>query len=267
VLDVDATIAALTAQPERTALLVDFDGSLSAIVERAEDARPLPEAVAQLSRLASQLGRVAVVSGRPAEFLATHLPVTGVDFVGLYGMETLIDGAHAIDERALPFLDEVKGATDAAERVLPADLIERKSGVCVVLHWRPAPDREAQVRALATDLAAQFGLTQLVGRKAIELRPPVAIDKGDATRALIEGFAVGAFAGDDTGDLPAFAALADAATDGTLDVAVRIGVHSPEAPPELEGAVDVLVDGPFGLVALLARVADEIGEPHGGRPR
>ena len=43
---------------------------------------------------------------------------------------------------------------------------------------------------------------------AVELRPPVAIDKGDAVRALVEGFDVGAFAGDDTGDLPAFAALA-----------------------------------------------------------
>jgi trehalose 6-phosphate phosphatase len=267
VLDADATIAALTAQPEHTALLVDFDGSLSPIVERAEDARPLPEAVTQLSRCSARLGRVAVVSGRPAEFLARHLPVPGATFVGLYGMERLVDGTRTVDARVTPYLDDVAAAVADIRLVLPDDLIEPKSGVSVTLHWRPAPERADEVLAVAEKIARARGLTPLRTRMAVELRPPVAIDKGDATRALIEGFAVGAFAGDDTGDLPAFAALAAAVTDGTLDAAVRIGVHSPEAPPELADAVDVLVDGPAGLVALLARVADEIGEPHGGSSR
>ena len=65
----DATVQALTEQPERTALLVDFDGSLAPIVERPEDARPLPAAITQLARLVPRLGRVGVVSGRPVEFL------------------------------------------------------------------------------------------------------------------------------------------------------------------------------------------------------
>ena len=43
---------------------------------------------------------------------------------------------------------------------------------------------------------------------AIELRPPIDVDKGDAANALIAGFDVAAFVGDDTGDLPAFAELA-----------------------------------------------------------
>ena len=63
-IDADATVAALTEHPRDTALLVDFDGSLSPIVERAADARPLPGAPEVLGRLAAVLGRVAVVSGR-----------------------------------------------------------------------------------------------------------------------------------------------------------------------------------------------------------
>ena len=265
-LDLDATIAALTARPERTALLVDFDGSLAPIVERAEAARPLPDAVAQLSRLAARLGRVGVVSGRPAEFLAAHLPVPGATFVGLYGMEHLVDGTRTVDPRVTPYLTAVAAAVADARTRLPDDLVEPKSGVSVTLHWRPAPERADEVLAVADEVARRRGLAPLRTRMAVELRPPVAIDKGDATRALVDGFAVGAFAGDDTGDLPAFAALTDAVAEGVLEAAVRIGVHSPEAPPELDGAVDVLVDGPAGLVALLARVADEIGEPQGGSP-
>jgi trehalose 6-phosphate phosphatase len=258
VLDADATVAALTQRPDRTALLVDFDGSLSPIVERAEDARPLPEAIAQLARLAERLGRVAVVSGRPVAFLAAHVPIAGITYAGLYGMERLADGSRTIDPRVVPYLDAVAAATSELAQRLPAALVEPKAGVSVTLHWRPSPDRAEEVCAVADEVARRHGLTQLRTRMAVELRPPVALDKGDATRALVDGFEVGAFAGDDTGDLPAFAALGRAVDEGALRQAVRIGVHSPEAPPELVTAVDLLVDGPAGLAALLARVADEI---------
>jgi trehalose 6-phosphate phosphatase len=258
VLDVDATIAALTRRPERTALLLDFDGSLSPIVERAEDARPLPEGIVQLARLAARLGRVGIVSGRPVEFLAAHVPIPGVTYAGLYGMEQLSGGSRSIDPRVVPYLDAVAAATSEARRRLPADLVESKAGVSVTLHWRPSPERAEEVVTVAEEIARRHGLARLRTRMAVEVRPPVAIDKGDATRALVDGFDVGAFAGDDTGDLPAFAALAAAVDDGAISQAVRIGVHSPEAPPELVASVDVLVDGPAGLAALLARVADEI---------
>ena len=96
---------------ERTALLFDFDGSLSPIVERTEDARPLPDAPVVLARLAAWLGRVAIVSGRPVGFLARHLPVDGLALVGLYGMEQSIDGAYSVDPRVEPYLVAVAAAT------------------------------------------------------------------------------------------------------------------------------------------------------------
>ena len=64
--------------------------------------------------------------------------------------------------------------------------------------------------------------------------------------------------GDDAGDLPAFAALRSLKQEGVLDEAIAIGVLSPEAPPELEPAVDVTVGGPHGLVAFLTGVRDQI---------
>jgi hypothetical protein len=40
---------------------------------------------------------------------------------------------------------------------------------------------------------------------------------------------------------------------------VRIGVLSPEAPPALRDAVDLAVDGPEGLLALLQAVVARVG--------
>ncbi len=263
-IDADATVAALTARPDHTVLLADFDGSLAPIVERADEARPLPDVPALLGRLATGLGRVAIVSGRPVGFLARRLPVAGLQLVGLYGMEQSIDGVYSVDPRVEPYLDAVAAATAELKARLPRELVEPKSGVSVTLHWRPMPDQAETIVEIAHELAVRHGLAELRTRMAIELRPPIEVDKAVATRRLIEGFAVGAFAGDDYGDLPAFGELTRAVGDGRLRGAIRIGVDSSEAPAELADAVDIVVAGPAGLRELLARVADEIGEPIGG---
>lgn len=263
-IDADATVVALTEQPKRTALLLDFDGSLAPIVDRTDDARPLPDAPAVLARLAACLGRVAIVSGRPVGFLARYVPVDGIELVGLYGMERHIDGEYSVDPRVRPYLVAVAAATAELEAQIPTELIERKSGISVVLHWRLAPERADAMQALAHDVARRHGLAEMPARMAVELRPPIDIDKSVAVRTLLDGFTTAAFAGDDYGDFPAFAELDRARADGRLRHAVRIGVVSAEAPPELESAVDIVVDGPGGLLALLTRVADEIGEPVGG---
>jgi trehalose-6-phosphatase len=53
------------------------------------------------------------------------------------------------------------------------------------------------------------------------------------------------YAGDDTTDLDAFAAL-----DG-LDVALRVAVVTPEAPPSLAEAADLTVGSPGELLEIL----------------
>ena len=92
---------------------------------------------------------------------------------------------------------------------------------------------------------------------AVELRPPVPVDKGTVIEELTQGATAAAFAGDDAGDLPAFAALLELVRGGTLAHAVRIGVASVEAPPEILTA-DLVVDGPAALADLLGRLASAI---------
>jgi trehalose 6-phosphate phosphatase len=252
VIDADATVAALTGRPDRTALLVDFDGSLAPIVGRADDARPLPGALSVLSRLATRLGRVAIVSGRPVGFLARHLGVDGVALVGLYGMERSIDGAYSVDPRVEPYRAAVAAATAELEARLPAEVVEPKAGLSVTLHWRPAPEQADTIREIARDVGRRHGLAELRTRMAIELRPPIDVDKSGATRALVEGFEVGAFAGDDRGDLPAFAAVRDLRARGVPGLSVCSA--SAEAPG-VAAEADLVVDGPAGVVRLLEALA------------
>ena len=253
-LDTTATIDALIERPAETVILSDYDGSLSPIVDRPSDAVALPAALDALAALVGRVGRVGIVSGRPIEFLADRLPVPGLVFAGLYGMEVMIDGRRRVDPAVLPFVDAVAAAADEADERLAGMIVERKAGVSVTFHWRMAPDRADEVLALAAELAARNGLAVLRTRFAVELRPPVAIDKGTVVDPLIAGFAVAAFAGDDRGDLAAFAALGRAVADGRIERACRIGVRSPEMPEALPDAVDCLVDGPTGLVELLAAI-------------
>ena len=184
-----------------------------------DDARPLPGAIDVLARLAAGLGRVAIVSGRPVGFLARHLPVDGLAFVGLYGMEQSIDGEYvgrsarrAVSRRGRGRDRRARGAG------CPAELVEPKSGISVTLHWRP--DARAGRRRSSrsrTRSRARHGLAELRDPHGDRAAPAdrrstraIAID------ALVDGFDVGAFAGDDYGDLPAFAALARAVDDGRL---------------------------------------------------
>jgi trehalose 6-phosphate phosphatase len=107
------------------------------------------------------------------------------------------------------------------------------------------------VTAWAERVADEAGLELRPGRMVVELRPPIAVDKGTVVEELCTGFHAAAFAGDDVGDLAAFAALDRLRADDRIVHAVRIAVQSSEEPPGLVAASDVQVDGPAGLAALL----------------
>ena len=96
------------------------------------------------------------------------------------------------------------------------------------------------------------------GRKVLEIRPPVPIDKGQAVRTLIEEPLVrGAlFAGDDVTDLDAYDALDQLQAAGTLGATIRVGVRSSEGPPAIVERADVVVDGVRGMVDVLTALAE-----------
>lgn len=251
--------APLLDAPARAAVLTDFDGSLAPIVDDPSAARPLPGAVEVLARLARVFGRVGVVSGRPASFLRRVVGAEGVVLAGLYGMEHVVDGEVTLDPSVEPWLGRAGSAAADAERALPGLYVERKSEITCVIHWRASPEREQEALAIGSDVASRHGLAAHPGRMSLELRPPVPVDKGTSVEALAAGSDAAFFAGDDRGDLEAFAALDRMVSDGRLRWAVKVAVRSEEAPAELLDGADERVAGPEELLAVLDALARAAG--------
>lgn len=252
-------LAVLRERPERAGVFVDFDGSLAPIVDDPAAARPLPGAAGVLGRLARRLGKVAVISGRPVAFLVDVLAVDGVELAGLYGMERVVEGRVVVDPRAEAYAPTVEAAADEAQRRLAGLAVERKR-LAVVIHWRGAPNREGEARAVGEELAARFGLGAFPGRCSLELRPPVDVDKGTTAVTLAAGLEAVLVAGDDRGDLAAFHALDGLVDAGALRAAVKVAVASPEAPPELLTSAHERVEGPAELLELLTGLAERLEE-------
>ncbi len=253
---VPGALAAFTRHPAAAAVFIDFDGTLAPIAADPAAARPLPGARDVLVRLARRMGLVAVVSGRPVAFLTDVLgSVPGVHLIGLYGMETAgADGAAmAVSAEVERWRPVVAEETARASREAPPGAFVEAKGLTVTLHWRAAPAAERWARRFAAVAHSDAGLVAVDGRAALELRPPVAVDKGTVVRRLAPGHRLVACFGDDVGDLPAFAALDELSARGT--VAVKVAVVDDEAPPEVAAAADVTVDGPAAAVTLLEALA------------
>jgi trehalose 6-phosphate phosphatase len=254
-----AALRPVTEDPARAAILCDIDGTLAPIVMRAEDAH-VPDKVSRLlGRAARQYGLVACISGRSAADARRIVGVGGIAYAGTHGAELLEPGATrarmspAFESWAGRVGDFVSSHDDHELRRLRAR-IERK-GPIAAFHWRGVPDEEAartRLEGIAQEAEAE-GLEIHWGRKVLEIRPPVPVDKGQAVRELIERSKVrtAVFGGDDATDLDAFAALDALVAEGALDAAVKIGVHSAEGPPAIVDQADQVVDGTDGFVAVL----------------
>jgi trehalose 6-phosphate phosphatase len=232
-------LAPLHEAPERTALIFDVDGTLAPIVPRPELALVPPATRAELERLAGRYLLLAFVSGRPGAEAERMVGVPGARYVGNHGLE--------LDDRARALVPAIEAFRDSV------GLEVEDKGLTLTYHFRAAADEEA-ARADLEQVAArarEAGLVARWGRKVLEIRPDVDADKGTAVLALIRasGARRALYAGDDTTDLDAFAAL----TVAGLEHAVRIAVDSTEAPPALASAADLVVPGPDALAVLLAR--------------
>ena len=115
-------------------------------------------------------------------------------------------------------------------------------------------------------LAASYGLRLEPGRRTLELRPPLDVDKGTATEQLAAGASAAMFVGDDRGDVAAFDVLSRLVEEGQLAHAVRVVVRSPETPAELLGRADLAVDGPHGAVELLDRLGEMLATARPSTP-
>ena len=252
-------LSALIDDPAHSAILLDVDGTLAPIVRHADDALVPAPTRSLLSAIAKRYALVACVSGRRATDTRRVVSIGSIAYIGNHGGEVLPPSATEVrvDPELRAWTRRIQDFARAADtpelRRLRVRLEDK--GAIVGFHWRGAPDEteaEMTVRGIATEAETE-GFQTHWGRKVLEVRPPVHMDKGIGVRNLLAGADVAhaMYAGDDSTDLDAFRALADLAAEGELQTAVRVGVRSDEGPAEIERQADLLVDGPPGVHRLL----------------
>jgi trehalose 6-phosphate phosphatase len=254
-------LARFTDEPQTAAILLDIDGTLAPIVDHASDAN-VPESTRQLLITISRAYKlVACVTGRRASEARAMVSIGTITYLGSHGAEQLRPGwtEAVLDPAVAEWAQRIRDfgrAQDTAEARRLRVRIEDK-GPIVAFHWRGAPDDQAAHAAVAeiARRAEQDGLKPHWGRKVLEVRPPVTIDKGHGVQRLLKEFGDGVsaalYAGDDRTDLDAFRTLDRMRQDGALQSVLRVGVASDEAPSEITDEADLVVDGPAGVRELL----------------
>lgn len=252
-------LAPLRSDPAHSAVLLDVDGVLAPIVRHADDADVPEPTRALLIPVVRRYGVVACVTGRDATTARRIVALGTIAYVGSHGAELLRPGGTEAEidrevaawtPRIRRFFDELASAELHRLRVR----VEHKRAISA-LHWRGAPD-EARAEAAVRDVATRAegaGFWTHWGRKVLEIRPPVPLDKGRGVRRLLrdEQLAAAAYVGDDLTDLDAFAGLRGLAAEGRVGDVLCVGVRSEETPPRLIEEADLLVDGPAGVRRLL----------------
>lgn len=247
-------------------LLLDVDGTLSPIAPTPESAT-VPEttrhAIARLVR-----GRdvhVALVSGRAARDARRLVGVEGVWAIGNHGFETITpDGEYLTDPALARYRDHVAASAEAAAGLVeahPGTQLEDKTWTLSIHYRRAQAGTEDVLRAALERIAARHHLKLTAGKMVFELRPPVAVDKGTASLALLdrligEGSGAALYAGDDRTDEDAFRALR---TERPGAVTVRIAPENAEAPAET--AAEFMVPGVGAMGAFLERLAEAVHAP------
>jgi trehalose 6-phosphate phosphatase len=257
-------LAPLRRDPAHSAVLTDVDGTIAPIVADPA-AAGVPEGTRLLLRaLAERYALVGCLSGRRAMDARRVVGVDELAYSGNHGFELLLPGDGEV--RPDPSLDGHEEDAPRFAAGLDPDQLERAGirtedkGAIVALHWRGA-ENEAGAESLAHEIASEAeweGLVPHFGRKVLEIRPNVAINKGIAVAALIPSRPIdnALYGGDDRTDVDAFTALRTLSEEGELETAVCVAAASDESPPEVTESADLTVPGPEGFARVLEALAD-----------
>lgn len=243
------------------ALFADIDGTIAPIVPEPSAAAVLPEARDALAALAGHV-RIVVLTGRSAADARTMVGLDAAVYSGNHGAEWLIRGERSVEPAAAAYIAPLREVARAAERAIGTDSVwvEDKE-VSLSVHYRNAPDPvAARAEILAFMDANAAGMAVREGKMIVEVRPPVALSKGEAARSYVrrKRIASALVIGDDRTDAEAFAVVREMRSAGEIRAACA-AVSPDDAPPELVASADYVLRDPAAAARLLAWLAGEMG--------
>ena len=265
----------VVAAAEGALIGLDYDGTLAPIVDDPRHATIHPDMPQVLRELCKVARTVAIVTGRPARqavslggFDAIADDCPNLLILGQYGNETWTSTDRRVVSPAPPpgvagFLRELP----AVLRSLGLDPWVEEKGIAIAVHTRRLTNPVAAYQALLpamANLARRHDLMLEPGRFVIEARAR-GMDKGMALRKLVTSTSPTAvvFAGDDLGDLQAFAEVDALRAEGLPALQVCSG--SPEEP-RIAAAADVILEGPDGVVGFFRQFLTDVSVFRTSRP-
>jgi alpha,alpha-trehalase len=197
------------------AVFLDYDGTLTPIVGRPEQAI-LPDSTRAVLRALATKAPVAILSGRDLENVRRHVDLDGIVYAGSHGFD--IAGPHGLRKQIatefVPVLDAAEKELRAKFADVPGALVERKR-FSIAAHYRQVADENVlRVEWAVNEVIANHReLRSMVGKKVYELQPNIDWNKGKAVAWILE--TMGAtqtelcplYIGDDRTDEDAFRAL------------------------------------------------------------
>jgi len=264
----EACLARVRDAPQATALFCDIDGTISPIARRPGDAFVPARFRDVLHGLVGRLGSVAVVTGRAVADGRRMVAVDGATYVGTHGLE-VIDafGVLCPEPRAERFVEAVQATAALAARELEGTVegvvLENKRTV-LAIHYRLSPDPDHARHAIVArvvDPARARGLAISTGHFLYEIRPPVPVTKGTATRRLLDedDFVTAVFCGDDLTDVTGFEAVHQWAAADARRLACAVAAVTAETPRPVIDESDVRVDATPGMLEVLRRLLTAAG--------
>uniref|UniRef100_A0ACD5WNQ7 Uncharacterized protein n=1 Tax=Avena sativa TaxID=4498 RepID=A0ACD5WNQ7_AVESA len=220
----EAVLAA--AKGKQVVMFLDYDGTLSPIVEDPESA-VMTEDMRDAVRAVAQHFPTAIVSGRCRDKVFNFVKLEELYYAGSHGMDikgptTVSNHKAKADEvlcqpaiEFLPVIQEVYQTLTAKMQSIPGATVENNK-FCLSVHFRCVAEEEwdglgEEVRAVL-DGYPDLCLTK--GRKVLEIRPSIKWDKGNALEFLLESLGYAGrgdvfpiYIGDDRTDEDAFKVL------------------------------------------------------------
>ena len=237
----------------RTLLALDFDGTLTPIVDHPDHAVLAPEVRDTLASLSKQERYLTgVITGRSLADIRVRADVPGLVYAGNHGLEMAgpgLDFVHRGAEKLRETQAELCQRLRSNLADLPGVLVEDK-GLTLSVHYRMAPENSAEVEARFNGIVSPFvnpgELRVTKGKMVLETRPDLSWGKGEAIARLWEVYpdvSLTIFFGDDVTDEDGFAVVQ--AKDG---IAVFVGegraptraLHRLESPQEVAETLRLL---------------------------
>ena len=230
-------------------LITDVDGTISQTAPTPQQAEVTPLCRRYLSALCNQLALVATISGRPAAEVKSMINIDGMIYIGNHGLERWIGGHSEFVKDARAYPPVIEAVTKELSPLLSIEGISiENKGVTATIQYRLCPNHQLAKRdilaAIENSPHARSLRIMQESKYAINLLPPVKVDKGTATLNLIQEYNLqgGVYLGDDITDIDAFRAIHAACRD--LDFqGFAIGITSQEMPEKLADEAGFTLNG------------------------